>query len=78
MERNFRPRGDSQAKKVDYASINLNRIDYKDTSILKKFTDSYGRVVSRRRTQVSAAHQRRVAEAIKRARFMGFLPFIAR
>ncbi len=78
MERNYRSRVDSNAKKVDYASINLNRIDYKDISILKKFTDSYGRIVSRRRTKVSSAHQRKVADAIKRARFMGLLPFIAR
>ena len=78
MERTYRSRGESQAKKIDYASINLNRLDYKDISILKKFTDSYGRIVSRRRTKVSAAHQRRVADAIKRARFMGLLPFISR
>jgi small subunit ribosomal protein S18 len=67
-----------QPKKVDYGAINLVRIDYKDVSILRKFTDPYGRIISRRKTNVSAAHQRKVGDAIKRARFMGFLPYVAR
>lgn len=67
-----------QTKKVDYGAINIARVDYKDASILRKFTDPYGRIISRRKTNISAAQQRQVSDAIKRARFMGFLPYVAR
>jgi small subunit ribosomal protein S18 len=60
------------------ASIDLSRIDYKDVAILKKFTNPHGRIYARKRTNVTAKHQRMVAEAIKRARYMGLLPFVSR
>lgn len=55
---------------------NIKHIDYKDTEVLKRFVDPYGRIMSSKRTGVSAKNQRKLAEAIKRARFMGLLPFI--
>ena len=57
---------------------NLNTIDYKDTETLKQFIDSYGRILPSRRSGITAKNQRRVANAIKRARFMGFLPYVSR
>lgn len=51
-------------------------IDYKDTEMLKLFINSYGRMKTRRYTGVCGRHQRQVAEAIKRARFMALVPFI--
>jgi small subunit ribosomal protein S18 len=57
-------------KKIPY-------IDYKDTELLKKFLTPHARIVSRRRTTLSAKDQRAVALAIKRARFMGLLPYVA-
>lgn len=60
------------------SAINIAKIDYKDASILKKFTNSYGRISARKRTGLSAVHQARVAQAIKQARYMGFLPYVAR
>lgn len=51
-------------------------IDYKDTEMLKQFMNSYGRMKTRRYTGVCGRHQRQVAEAIKRARFMALVPFI--
>ncbi len=52
-------------------------IDYKDASYLKLFTDSHAKVLSRRKTGMSAKRQREIAQAIKRARYMAFLPYIA-
>ena len=52
--------------------------DYKDVELLKKFTNPHARILSRRRTGLTAKKQRELAQAIKRARFMGLLPYIAR
>ncbi|MEI6480261.1 MAG: 30S ribosomal protein S18 [bacterium] len=61
-----------------FALQNIKHIDYKDTDILKKFVNPYGRILSRKRSGLSAKHQRALALAIKNARFMGLLPYIAR
>lgn len=53
-------------------------IDYKDTELLKQFINPHGKILPRRRTRISADEQRRLAMAVKRARFMALLPFIAR
>jgi len=57
---------------------NISVVDYKDVETLKRFVNPHGRILSRRRTNLTAKHQRQVEEAIKRARFMGLMPFIAR
>lgn len=65
--------------KQDYfSSNNIKHIDYKDVEVLKKFLTPSARMQSRRRTDVTAKNQRKLAEAIKRARFMGLLPYITR
>jgi len=50
------------------------KIDYKDVSTLAQYTSGHGKIGSRRRTRACAKHQRRLAEAIKRARFLALLP----
>ena len=56
----------------------FQRIDYKDVETLKKFLNPHGKIMPRRRTNLSAANQRALAEAVKRARFMALLPYIVR
>jgi small subunit ribosomal protein S18 len=51
-------------------------IDYKDVAGLRKFITSQGKLMSRKRTGLSAAAQRALAVAVKRARFMGLLPYV--
>jgi len=51
-------------------------VDYKDTETLKRMMTSHGKILSRKRSGVSAMEQRMVAAAVKRARFMGLLPYI--
>ncbi len=64
---------------MDYfTQNNIKHIDYKDIEILRMFVSPSGKIMPRRRTQLSAKHQRQVADAIKRARFMGLLPFVAK
>ena len=65
--------------KQDYfSSNNVKYIDYKDVDILKKFLNPNGRVLSRKKTGVTMKNQRKLALAIKRSRFMGLLPFVAK
>jgi small subunit ribosomal protein S18 len=50
-------------------------IDYKDTKLLQRFVSERGKIVPSRITAVSAKKQRELARAIKRARFLGLLPY---
>lgn len=65
-------------KKCYFTENNIKYIDYKDVDLLKKFLNPHARIISRKRTGVAAKHQRNLAMAIKRARFMGLLPFVSR
>jgi small subunit ribosomal protein S18 len=65
-------------KQCYFLQNNIKHIDYKDTEILKKFLNPHGRIISRKKTGVSAKSQRQLSEAVKRARFIGLLPFVAR
>ena len=65
--------------KQDYLNENkIKHIDYKDVDTLKKFLTPHARIQGRKRTGVSAMQQRELANAIKRARFMGLLPYVSR
>lgn len=57
---------------------NIDFIDYKDVHVLKQFVNPNGRIIARKRTGVSAKMQRRLAQAIKRARFMALMPYVNR
>lgn len=52
-------------------------IDYKDVPTLKRFITSQGKLMSRKRTGLSSAAQKALARAVKRARFMALLPYVA-
>ena len=56
----------------------VQHIDYKDIETLKKFLNPHGKIMPRRRTGLTAASQRNLAEAVKRARFMALIPYIVR
>ena len=65
-------------KQCYFSENNIRQIDYKDTEILKKFLNPHARMISRKKSGVSAKSQRQLSTAVKRARFMGLLPFVAR
>ncbi len=52
-------------------------IDYKDVSKLRKYITESGKILPRRMTGVCAGHQRELAVAIKRARQMALIPYVA-
>ena len=57
--------------------ISPQYFDYKDVEVLKRYIDSYGQIDARSRTGLSAKSQRQLAVAIKRARHLALLPFVA-
>ena len=51
-------------------------LDYKNHKFLERFTNDQGKILPRRLTGLTAKNQRRVVEAIKRARYMAFIPYV--
>lgn len=51
--------------------------DYKDVKVLQRYIDSYGQIEPRVKTGLSAKAQRQLAVAVKRARHLALLPFVA-
>ena len=65
-------------KKVCYfKKNNIKFIDDKDVEMLKMFVASNGKISPRRATGTCAKHQRELAVAIKNARYMALLPYVA-
>jgi len=65
-------------KKQKFSLIGINqKIDYKDIDLLKLFITEQGKILPRRATGVTVQQQRRIAKAIKRARILSLLPFVA-
>ena len=57
--------------------MGIKYIDYKDPNFLMKFVNEQGKILPRRLTGTSAKYQRRVSQAIKRARHIALLPYVA-
>ena len=67
-----------KAKKVcRFTKNKVKYIDYKDTKVLQKYITEQGKIIPKRITGTSAKYQRELAVAIKRARHMALLPFVA-
>lgn len=69
-----------EIKKKKYCRFKKNGIkyiDYKDPEFLKKFLNEQGKILPRRITGTSLKYQRKVAGAIKRARHIALLPYVA-
>jgi small subunit ribosomal protein S18 len=64
-------------KKVCKFCTQKLKIDYKDADVLRRFITDRGKILPRRITGTCAKHQRALALAIKRARIIALLPFVA-
>ena len=65
-------------KQCFFSQNNIKYVDYKDVELLKKFLNPHARMQGKKKTYVKARSQRQLSEAIKRARYMALLPFVAR
>lgn len=59
-----------------FKKAGIKYIDYKDPEFLKKFLNEQGKILPRRLTGTSLKYQRKVAQAIKRARHLALLPYV--
>jgi len=59
-----------------FCQRNIKEIDYKDTKTLSQFISLSGKIKPRKKTGLCSRHQRRLAQAIKRARFLALLPYV--
>jgi len=68
-----------EIKRKKFCRFKKNRIkyiDYKDAEFLKKFLNDQGKILPRRLTGTSLKYQRKVAQAVKRARHLALLPYV--
>ena len=65
-------------KTCPFSGDNAPKIDYKDVKLLQRYVSERGKIVPSRITAVSSIKQRELATAIKRARFLGLLPYVIR
>ena len=59
-----------------FKKASIKYVDYKDAEFLKKFLNEQGKILPRRITGTSLKFQRKVAQAVKRARSLALLPFV--
>lgn len=74
-----KPFGRKRRKTCPFTSAGIKPadIDYKDVETLKRFITERGKILPRRITGISASHQRKLSSAIKLARHVALLPFVA-
>ncbi|MBE2279813.1 MAG: 30S ribosomal protein S18 [Ignavibacteriaceae bacterium] len=65
------------AKVCRFTQMGIKYIDYKDVKLLQKFITEQGKIIPRRITGTSAKYHRQLTVAIKRARLMALLPYVA-
>ena len=77
-ERKMKPRPRKSRRKLcGFCVDKVEHIDYKDTARLRKYVSERGKIMPRRMSGVCAKHQRELAIAIKRARIVALLPYVA-
>ena len=62
---------------IEFAVEKATSIDFKDSAKLRRYTSERGKILPRRTTGTCAAHQRQLTIAIKRARQIALLPYVA-
>lgn len=63
-------------KSCPFSGANAPKINYKDTKLLSRYISERGKIVPSRISSVCQKKQRELAQAIKRARFLGLLPYV--
>ncbi len=61
-----------------FCKKNIQEINFRNTEVLERLVSRSGKIKSRKKTGLCASHQREASRAIKRARIMGLLPFVAK
>ncbi len=67
----------NQKKYCRFKKLGIKYIDYKDPDFLMRFLNEQGKILPRRLTGTSLKYQRKVSQAVKRARHIALLPYVA-
>lgn len=65
-------------KSCKFCSEKVERVDFRETGRLAKYTSERGKILPRRVSGACARHQRQLASAVKRARGLALMPYVAR
>ncbi len=69
--------GPTRRKSCQFCKAKMEDVDYKDIGLLRRYISEKGKIRSRRITGACRRHQNQVSRAIKRAREMALLPYVA-
>jgi len=69
-------RAENRKKYCRFKKSGIKYIDYKDASFLLKFVNEQGKILPRRLTGTSEKFQKKISQAVKRARHLGLMPFV--
>ena len=67
-----------EIKQCFFCTTNRGVVDYKDAELLRRFMSSQAKIYPRRKSGLCARHQRRLAEAVKQARYLALIPYTTR
>jgi len=65
-------------RKCYFCQKKINEIDYKDVNLLYNYLSEIGKIRPSRRTGTCSKHQRKLAKALKRARYLALLPYVVK
>ena len=69
--------GSGRRKPCPYCRDKIDQVDYKNISMLRRFISERGKIRSRRITGACRRHQNQISRAVKRARELALLPYVA-
>lgn len=67
-----------ERKQCYFCTTNRDVVDYKDAENLKRFLSASAKIYPRRKSGLCAKHQRKLATAVKRARYLALIPYTTR
>ena len=77
MQKKRKPRrSNADGPRLRAPKVKVEDIDYKDVAMLQRVTSAQGKMFSRKRTGQTAEGQRKLALALKRARFLALMPYV--
>lgn len=78
QHKSIQPPIEQGKKQCHFCTSNREVINYKDSESLKRFMSSQGKIYPRKKSGLCARHQRAIATAVKRARYLALVPYTNR
>ncbi|MFA6553192.1 MAG: 30S ribosomal protein S18 [Patescibacteria group bacterium] len=65
-------------KACHFCTNGIDDLEYREVRVMQKYLSSYAKILPRKKTGICSKHQRMLAQAVKRARFMALIPYTTR